>query len=367
MPINQTMKCYSSPSRVVVAALLPALCLIPLSGWAAKKQNKVSRAAAIVRPVAPTISKSGDGSFASYGIIDERNIFSPDRMPSSKIVQAGPPREAVKPRTTIAVTGTMVKDDKMMVFMQSNDQRFSGVFPPKKRIDTYSIEEIGLKQVVLQGLTAPEPLIKAEGPTEGTGEGIVAAPEPPKRLEVPIGSMIECDDKGVWKLSSVAYNPPPSPSAPSSSYDPRMSASSASYGGGFDRNRSSSGGPGGPGGYGGFGGYDRNRSSSGPGGYQPPGGYGSYGGYGGAPTGGNNYAPGMNGVPTYSAMPGMPAAPQTMAPGGIAPAGAPGVQIQPGAPVPADSAQAAPAPAPASTKSPDEILKEMMARRAAGQ
>ena len=353
--------------RWLVLALLPLLLLAPLASSAAKTTKKSGKSRNYPAAKTPDVvftkfAKSADGNFEVYNIIDERNIFSPDRQRAARVVAVERPADRAKPRTTITVTGTMLKEDKSLVFLQSVDARYNGAFSVKKRIDAYTIEDINLKQVVLQGV-APDALPLGEGPNEGTGEGISVVPEPPKRLEVPIGSMMQCDDLGNWRVSAVVYAPPPS--YPSYS-TPSGSSPPGSYSGGYNR-----GGPG----YG--------PSGAAPGNY---GATGSYYGRGYPPSAGMPGAPaipgapnapglGMSGVPAYPTMPGMPAYGAEVTPGmmpGTPGMPAPGIPGTAGTTLPQPGTSAAPGvPAPsapaAPAASPDEILKRMMERRNAGQ
>lgn len=168
--------------------------------------------------------------FQNYTLINERNIFSPDSKTAAAKPAVERRPEKPKPRTTIAVTGTLLTPGKAAVFLQSSEGRYNGIFQLNQHLNAYTIAEIGLKEIVLVAGKTEAPKPQAEGPNEGTGEGRVTTSTAPQRLVLAIGSMAECDETGEWHLSTLAYTPPPTPTSP----DPRYSLAS------YDRNRGGS-------------------------------------------------------------------------------------------------------------------------------
>jgi hypothetical protein len=136
-------------SRGVVAGLL-AVVLAGVAAIAAGADSKAPAANAAATPAsasakpAPTVAK---GSFDSFRLIGDRNIFDPNRRNRSARSASNEP--AAPTGDTIAFVGTMDYDQGVYAFFDSSDARFRQVLPAGGKLAEFVVKHVGARSVDL--------------------------------------------------------------------------------------------------------------------------------------------------------------------------------------------------------------------------
>ena len=139
----------NSLSRVAAPGLL-AVVLAGVAVIAASVDAKVPAANAAATPVpasakpVPTVAK---GSFDSFRLIGDRNIFDPNRRNRSARSAANEP--AAPTGDTIALVGTMDYDQGTYAFFDSSDARYRQVLPAGGKLAEFVVKHVGARSVDL--------------------------------------------------------------------------------------------------------------------------------------------------------------------------------------------------------------------------
>jgi hypothetical protein len=139
----------NSLSRVAATGLL-AVGLAGVAVIAASMDAKAPAANAAATPVpasakpVPTVAK---GSFDSFRLIGDRNIFDPNRRNRSARSAANEP--AAPTGDTIALVGTMDYDQGTYAFFDSSDARYRQVLPAGGKLAEFVVKHVGARSVDL--------------------------------------------------------------------------------------------------------------------------------------------------------------------------------------------------------------------------
>ena len=136
-------------SRIAVAGLL-TLVLSGSTAFAADAEAKAPAANAAATPVsasakpAPTAAK---GSFDSFRLIGDRNIFDPNRR--SRTARSASNEPPAPTGDTIAFVGTMDYDQGIYAFFDSADSRYRQVLPAGGKLAEFVVKHVGARSVDL--------------------------------------------------------------------------------------------------------------------------------------------------------------------------------------------------------------------------
>lgn len=117
--------------------------------------------------------------YDQFRLIEQRNIFDPNRRRATARAPEPPRREERPPRTdTIALTGTIVYDHKAFAFVSSSQPEYRGVFSPGDRVGGLTILSIDSHGITLEGAESPP-------------------------LRVPVGQGLQRTGDRPWAISAV--------------------------------------------------------------------------------------------------------------------------------------------------------------------
>ena len=139
----------NSLSRVAATGLL-AVGLAGVAVIAASVDAKVPAANAAATPVsasAKPVPTAAKGSFDSFRLIGDRNIFDPNRRSRSARSAANEP--AAPTGDTIALVGTMDYDQGTYAFFDSSDARYRQVLPAGGKLAEFVVKHVGARSVDL--------------------------------------------------------------------------------------------------------------------------------------------------------------------------------------------------------------------------
>ena len=134
--------------RVVVTGLLAVV----LSGGAAlaastdAKTSAVKPAATPASAVAKASPTAANGSFDSFRLIGDRNIFDPNRRSRARSASNEP---AVPTGDIIAFVGTMDYDQGIFAFFDSSDARYRKVLPEGGKLAEFVVKHVEARRVDL--------------------------------------------------------------------------------------------------------------------------------------------------------------------------------------------------------------------------
>jgi hypothetical protein len=135
-------------SRVVATGLLAVV----LSGGAAIAASADAKAPAAKPAATPasTVAKASptaaNGSFDSFRLIGDRNIFDPNRRSRVRSASNEPP---VPTGDTIAFVGTMDYDQGIFAFFDSSDARYRKVLPEGGKLAEFVVKHVEARRVDL--------------------------------------------------------------------------------------------------------------------------------------------------------------------------------------------------------------------------
>jgi hypothetical protein len=142
----------NSPRNFLTRAATTGLLAVMLSGAAAIAASADAKAPA-AKPAAtpaPTVAKASptaaNGSFDSFRLIGDRNIFDPNRRSRVRSASNEPP---VPTGDTIAFVGTMDYDQGIFAFFDSSDARYRRVLPEGGKLAEFVVKHVEARRVDL--------------------------------------------------------------------------------------------------------------------------------------------------------------------------------------------------------------------------
>ena len=135
-------------SRVVATGLLAVV----LSGGAAFAANADARASAAKGTATPASAAAklaptaANGSFESFRLIGDRNIFDPNRRSRARSASNEP---APPTGDIIAFVGTMDYDQGIFAFFDSSDARYRKVLPEGGKLAEFVVKHVEARRVDL--------------------------------------------------------------------------------------------------------------------------------------------------------------------------------------------------------------------------
>ena len=135
-------------SRVVATGLLAVV----LSGGAAFAANADARASAAKGTATPASAAAklaptaANGSFDSFRLIGDRNIFDPNRRSRARSASNEP---AAPTGDIIAFVGTMDYDQGIFAFFDSSDARYRKVLPEGGKLAEFVVKHVEARRVDL--------------------------------------------------------------------------------------------------------------------------------------------------------------------------------------------------------------------------
>jgi len=204
------MKTFS-PSLRALTTGCAALLLLPGSDLPARP------AQAQAPKLAPTLEKG----YATYRVIQTRNIFDPDRRPIRTESPIGQSSRSVRESgrsSYIALTGTMVTAERCLAFFTGSQSEYNVVIPTNSKIGSFTIKEITSSHVDLERDGKAYVLVVGKQMTpDGANVAVEVTAPPPSDSATASSSAAPAD--GAAPSDGAAPAAPAAPGAPSSPGD----------------------------------------------------------------------------------------------------------------------------------------------------
>jgi len=142
----------NSPHNFLLRVVATGLLAVVLSGGAALAANADAKASAAKGAATPasTAAKASptaaNGSFDSFRLIGDRNIFDPNRRSRARSASNEP---AAPTGDTIAFVGTMDYDQGIFAFFDSSDARYRKVLPEGGKLAEFVVKHVEARRVDL--------------------------------------------------------------------------------------------------------------------------------------------------------------------------------------------------------------------------
>jgi len=134
-------------TRAAVTGLLTVLFASAALAASAEAKAPAAPAAAAVSASAKTVPTAANGSFESFRLIGDRNIFDPNRRSrSARSASSEPPAPT---GDTIAFVGTMDYDQGVFAFFDSSDARYRKVLPVGGTLADFVVKHVEARRVDL--------------------------------------------------------------------------------------------------------------------------------------------------------------------------------------------------------------------------
>ena len=143
----------NTPRHFFPRVVAPALLAVVLSGAAAIAAGADAKTPAAKGTATPasTAAKAAptaaNGSFDSFRLIGDRNIFDPNRRARSARSASNEPQ--VPTGDTIAFVGTMDYDQGIFAFFDSSDARYRKVLPEGGKLAEFVVKHVEARRVDL--------------------------------------------------------------------------------------------------------------------------------------------------------------------------------------------------------------------------
>ena len=141
----------NSPRNFLTRAATTGLLTVLLSGAAAIAASADAKAPATKTAATPAsasakASSAANGSFDSFRLIGDRNIFDPNRRSRTRSASNEP---AAPTGDTIAFVGTMDYDQGIYAFFDSSDARYRKVLPEGGKLAEFVVKHVAARSVDL--------------------------------------------------------------------------------------------------------------------------------------------------------------------------------------------------------------------------
>jgi hypothetical protein len=142
----------NTPRHFFPRVVAPALLAVVLSGAAAiaagaDAKTPAAKTAATPASAAAKAASAANGSFESFRLISDRNIFDPNRRARSARSASNEP--AAPTGDTVAFVGTMDYDKGVYAFFDSSDARYRKVLPEGGKLAEYVVKHVEARRVDL--------------------------------------------------------------------------------------------------------------------------------------------------------------------------------------------------------------------------